>query len=117
MRKRAAGLIIFTVLLTVAYIAAQTQETQAANFRRMSLEAETRGLAEPFKGVTTNGTPQTGLYSLRSTGVSTEPVRKAAVAFLAKLSEDQRKRTTFPIDDLEWRKWMNQDFYIRQGVG
>ena len=22
----------------------------------------------------------------------------------------------FPVDDLEWRKWMNQHFYVRQGV-
>ena len=22
----------------------------------------------------------------------------------------------FPIDDPEWRKWMNQHFYVRQGV-
>jgi hypothetical protein len=22
----------------------------------------------------------------------------------------------FPVDDLKWRKWMNQHFYVRQGV-
>jgi hypothetical protein len=110
----------FVVLLGLAYNRAQSQQpalTQAERFRQMSLEAESKGLAEPFKGVTTNGTVQPGLYSVRSTSVSTEPVRKAAVAFLAALSPEQRKKTVFPVDDVEWRKWMNQDFYVRQGTG
>ena len=53
---------------------------------------------------------------MRSTGVSTEPVRQAADAFLASLTPEQRAKTMFPVDDPEWRKWMNQDFYVRQGV-
>jgi hypothetical protein len=84
--------------------------------RRMSEQAEARGLAEPFKGVTTNGTIIPGLFGIRSTGVSTEPVRKAAFAFLASLNPDHRSKTTFPVDDIEWRKWMNPHFYVRQGV-
>ena len=48
--------------------------------------------------------------------MSTEPVRQAADAFLALLTPEQRAKTMFPADDPEWRKWMNQDFYIRQGV-
>jgi hypothetical protein len=43
-------------------------------------------------------------------------VRKAADAFLAALSPAQRDRTLFGVDDPEWRKWMNQHFYQRQGV-
>jgi hypothetical protein len=85
-------------------------------FRRMSEENEQRGLAEPFRGVTAKGTVEPGLFSIRSTGVTTEPVRKAAVAFLAGLTAEQRAKTKFPVDDPEWRKWMNQHFYIRQGV-
>jgi hypothetical protein len=83
----------------------------------MSHEAEERGLAEPFKGVTRDGNVTPGLFSVRSTGVSTEPVREAAVAFLSSLTPDQRAKTMFPVDDVEWRKWMNQSFYIRQGMG
>lgn len=85
-------------------------------FRTMSKQAEEKGLAEEFKGITTDGTVRPGLFAIRSTGVSTEPVRKAADAFLQALSPEQRKITNFPIDDSEWRKWMNQHFYIRQGV-
>jgi hypothetical protein len=83
---------------------------QSDRFRQLSLDAEARGLAEPYKGISTNGTIRGGLYSIRSTGVSTEPVRKAAAAFLAALTPTQRAKTVFPVDDIEWRKWMNQDF-------
>jgi hypothetical protein len=85
-------------------------------FRKMSVDAEAQGLAEPFKGMTTNGVMAPGLFPIRSTGVSTEPVRKAGEAFLALLSTDLRAKTVFSVDDSEWRKWMNQHFYLRQGV-
>jgi uncharacterized protein DUF3500 len=94
----------------------QTAVNREERFRNMSRQAEERGLAEPFKGVTTNGTVIPNLFPIRATGVSTEPVRKAADAFLAALSPELRAKTKFPIDDPEWRKWMNQHFYIRQGV-
>ena len=73
-------------------------------------------VAEAFKGVTTNGTIVPGLFPVRATGVSTGPVREAAVKFLAALTDEQRKSTTFPIDDDEWRKWNNVHRYARQGV-
>jgi len=85
-------------------------------FRRMSREAEVRGLAEPFRGVTADGKVVPGLFALRSTGVSTEPVRQAAAAFTARLTREQRQKTLFASDDDEWRKWMNQHFYARQGT-
>jgi hypothetical protein len=85
-------------------------------FRQRSIAAEKQGLAEAFKGITTDGRIVPNLFSIASTGVSTEPVRKAADAFLAALTADQRARTTFGVDDDEWRKWMNQHFYTRQGV-
>ena len=82
----------------------------------MSTEAEAKGLAEPFRGITTDGKVQPGLFPIRSTGVSTAPVRKAAEKFLDSLTQEQRGRTVFAVDDPEWRKWMNQHFYVRQGV-
>ncbi|MBN9657755.1 MAG: DUF3500 domain-containing protein [Acidobacteria bacterium] len=88
----------------------------AEAFRRRSAEAESKGLADPFKGITANGTIEPGLFNLQSTGVSTAPVRTAVERFLASLTNEQRARTMFPVDDPEWRKWMNQHFYVRQGV-
>ena len=77
---------------------------------------EAAALAEPFVGITTDGNVQPGLFHILSTGVTTEPVKKAAGAFLAALTPEQRARTTFPVDDSEWRKWMNVHRYVRQGV-
>ena len=107
-------------VLALAWLAGadpQSAAERAARFRQRSVEAETQGLAEPFKGVTTGGQLMPGLFALRSSGVSTEPVRRAADAFLASLDGPQRTRVAFAADDPEWRKWMNQHFYVRQGVG
>ncbi|MSO20067.1 MAG: DUF3500 domain-containing protein [Acidobacteria bacterium] len=87
-----------------------------AELLRLSIAAEVPGLADPFLGITTNGKVEQGLFAIRSTGVSTGPVRLAAVAFLASLSAQQRDKSKFAVDDDEWRKWMNQSFYVRQGV-
>jgi hypothetical protein len=73
-------------------------------------------LAEPFKGVTTNGTVVPDLFPIRATGVSTAPVRTAADRFIKALTPEQKARTTFPVDDSEWRKWNNVHRYARQGV-
>jgi len=85
--------------------------------QRLSLDAETPGLAAPFRGITTNGQVEPGLFTIKSTGVSTAKVRAAAEAFLAVLTAPQRAKTLKVVDDPEWRKWMNQSFYVRAGVG
>ncbi len=72
--------------------------------------------AEPFRGITAKGEIESNLFAVRPTGVSTGPVRSAANAFLASLNAAQRQGTGFPIEADEWRKWMNQSFYVRQGV-
>jgi len=73
-------------------------------------------LAEPFKGVTANGTLVEGLFPIRATGVTTAPVRQATEGFLAQLTPDQRTRTAFGVDDGEWRLWNNIHRYTRQGI-
>jgi Protein of unknown function (DUF3500) len=73
-------------------------------------------LAEPFVGVTTNGTVVPDLFPVHRTGVSTAPIVVASQAFLRALTGPQRARTTFPVDDIEWRKWNNVHRYDRQGV-
>ena len=87
-----------------------------AELLRLSLAAEKDGLAQPYKGITANGEIEPNLFHVRSTGVSTEPVRTAAAAFLASLTDVERRATVFPMDSDEWRRWMNQSFYVRQGM-
>src|SRR5436309_10912747 len=98
--------LILGISMAGLFLAAQQAADMKARFERMSKDAEAKGLAEPFKGITTNGTVQSGLFSIKSTGVSTAPVKKAAETFLAALTPEQRAKTTFAVDDPEWRKWM-----------
>lgn len=79
-------------------------------------EREQKALAEPFVGITADGTPVPGLFPLAATGVSTAPVIDAARAWLAALTPAQRAAASFAVDDIEWRKWMNVHRYARQGV-
>ena len=97
--------------------ATPTPAARPSEWAQRSRTFEQTGLSEPFKGITADGTVVPDLYAARSTGVSTAPVVTAAKAFLASLSEPQRTKTLFAVDDPEWRKWMNQHFYVRQGVG
>ena len=93
----------------------QTASETAELYRKISEDYEKEGLA-PFKGITTNGDVLPGLFDIRPSGVSTEPVRNAAERFIATLNPVQLGRTMYPVDDIEWRKWMNQHFYARQGI-
>lgn len=91
---------------------AQTPPATKAN----PANREAAALAEAFVGITTDGKVQPGLFHIRSSGVTTAPVKKAADTFLAALTPEQRAKTTFPVGDSEWRKWMNVHRYVRQGV-
>ena len=74
-------------------------------------------LTQPFKGVYFLDIPPANLFPIKKTGVSTEPIRQAAMAFLSSLKVEDRKKTVFPVDDIEWRKWDNRHRYARQGMG
>ena len=112
----AASLALVWIASALVQLSAQATGSLLERFTQMSRQAEKNGLAEPFKGITADGSIQPGLFAIRSTGVSTAPVRSAADAFLRSLSDVQRQKTAFAIDDSEWRKWMNQHFYVRQGI-
>ena len=99
-----------------AYGQEQSPAAIAERYRQISEEAEAKGLAEPFKGITTNGTVLPGLFQISPTGVSTEPMRVAAEKFIGTLDGVQLARTMFPVDDVQWRKWMNQHFYAKPGI-
>ena len=94
----------------------KTPVEMAEQFRRMSEEYEKEGLAAPFRGITTTSGIVPDLFQIGPSGVSTEAVRNAAEKFIASLDNVQLSKTMFPIDDVQWRKWMNQHFYLRQGI-
>ena len=104
-------------LLTTSAALAQRSGDRGDRMRERSRQMDARLADDPYVGIHASSGIQRGLYRIESTGVSTEPVRLAAEAFLASLTAEQRAKTSFPVDDDEWRKWMNQHFYVRQGVG
>jgi len=70
----------------------------------------------PANGITTNGEVIPELFEIKPTGISAAAVRSAAERFISTLNPLQLARSIYPVDDIEWRKWMNQHFYARQGV-
>tara|TARA_R110000765_G_scaffold16474_1_gene46266 strand:- start:5870 stop:7084 length:1215 start_codon:yes stop_codon:yes gene_type:complete len=85
-----------------------------AYFAKLQADA----IQEAFEGITTDKGKETGLFPIRTTGVSTQPIKEAAEQFLKAMSLSQKERASYAIDDDEWRKWCNVDngIYIRQGV-
>lgn len=69
-----------------------------------------------LKGVTADGKVVDDLFTIHSTGVSTDGLVKAAQAFLDGLSAKERKSCTFDVDADEWTAWSNVDGYDRKGV-
>ena len=114
--KPVRSIVPVLALVTAATVLGQTAGWQE-RFKEMSKRSEAEGLAEPYRGIRIGDEISKGLFETRSTGVSTEPIRLAAIGFLESLTSEQRGRAEFAVDDSEWRKWMNQHFYVRQGVG
>src|SRR6516164_2557282 len=106
-REFPSSLVSAFVLLPWAYGQDKNPVSTAEKFRQWSEEYEREGLAAPFKGVTTNGEVVPGLFEISPTGVSTESVRNAAEKLIASLTAVQLARAMFPVDDVQWRKWMN----------
>jgi Protein of unknown function (DUF3500) len=72
-------------------------------------------LAEPFRGVTTDGVVPT--HSRMRTGMATETIREAAARFLGLLDTPTRSRLSFPFESNEWRTWFNPHINVyRHGV-
>ena len=109
LRRAATAIAIFIV--TQSLTSAQPPR------RRGTRGGGEASLAEPFRGITSGGKIERGLFKIESTGVSTQPVVDAAKSFLKKLSDEQALKTMFPVDDIEWRSWDNRHFYKRRGVG
>ena len=116
--RRAAVLAALVGVWGLVALAQTRVEPRLLNAKKGLAEAQQAALAVPFAGVRVAEGRREGLFPIRATGVSTEPIRAAATAFLATLTPAQVIRTVFAIDDSEWRRWSNVDngIYVRQGV-
>ena len=79
---------------------------------------EVESLKTDFVGLTTSQGKEDKLFPIKSTGVSTLPIKLAGEVFLKALTKKQLANTQFDIQDDEWRKWCNVDngIYTRQGI-
>ena len=74
-------------------------------------------LAEPFKGITTDGQAVPGLYKLEPNGAPLAAMTDAAQALLSLLTEAQRKASCFTADFKTWRRWQNtENFFEDYGL-
>ena len=116
---RSCVLLVIVVAATAAIAQSPARYDDAVLARKkMFADRQRAALGVPFSGVRARAGVEPGLFPIRATAVSTEPIRLAAAAFIDSLSPTQLIRTMFAVDDAEWRRWSNVDngLYVRQGV-
>jgi hypothetical protein len=109
--------LILCVGMTTLTAATEYDERGLATKKRFA-DREYAAINEPFVGVRTAEGIQDGLFPVQATGASTAAVVEAARVFIASLTQAQKLKTQFAVDDAEWRRWFNVDngIYVRQGV-
>jgi hypothetical protein len=68
--------------------------------------------AQPFRGITTDGTVQPGLFSPQPADAPVAAMIAAVGALLQGLTPDQKARCCFPVDSERWRQWQNTELYV-----
>ena len=124
-------LVLITLLLSIGICSCKTKQSQEdspmeassvsqfeVNENSFMMKMQAKALKEPFKGVFSSNGKEENLFPIKSTGVATGPIAKAGKNFINSLSSPQRKKTVFPIQDDEWRRWSNVDhgIYERQRI-
>ena len=71
---------------------------------------------EPFKGITSDGTPVEGLSSLTANGAPVEQAARAADAWLASLAPSERARAALPLASDAWRQWQNTPLILSDAL-
>jgi hypothetical protein len=91
-----------------AHAEARRQSPRAKEFFAQWEES----VAEPFKGITTNGNVVPGLYKLEPNGAPVAAMVDAAKALLGLLSAKERTASCFAVDSSTWRRWQNTELYL-----
>ena len=66
---------------------------------------------QPFVGITAEGKPIPGLFSLGPNGAPTEAMIAASTRLLAEVSAEERAALLLPVEAREWRRWNNTEMY------
>src|SRR5262249_40595167 len=89
-----------------------------SEFLQRMLARAHASLGEEFRGITADGIVRPGLFPVRRTGVSLQPVLRAARDFLATLDARQQRQVSFDTHSDAWRSWSNvHPFLMRHGLG
>lgn len=67
---------------------------------------------EPFVGITSDGAPREGLYTLPQAPAFDESQRLAAERLLALLTPGEAEQLRHPVDAPQWRAWSNPEFMV-----
>ncbi len=113
--------------MTVAYNGLGLRRRQPVASRRLAPEVGERFagmrdngerlVREPFTGITSDGNVVPDLFPVARTGISTEPIRRAAIEFLDALDTSERQQVRFDITSDAWRRWWNiHPFLMRHGL-
>jgi hypothetical protein len=70
--------------------------------------------ADPFVGVTSDGTVIPDLYALEPNGAPTSAMVAAARRLIAIASPEERASLSMPIESPNWRRWSNPEFYVNR---
>ncbi|MEM8891629.1 MAG: DUF3500 domain-containing protein [Bacteroidota bacterium] len=117
LKRIGIGMLILVILVGLGFWLGKDTFAQYMT-KKYFKNIEDKALTEPFRGVETSKGKEEGIFPIRSTGVSTIPIKEAAEAFLISLDDDLKEKIQFEIEDEEWRRWCNVDngIYERQGV-
>ncbi len=115
-----AVLLLGTALASVSQVYSQSggYPESLLNTKRVFSRGLANAIGQPFRGVATSDGVISGLFPLKSTGVSTAAIVSAASEFLVTLDDAELSRTQYAVDDPEWRNWSNVDvgIFSRHGV-
>ena len=95
---------VIGALATTLALSQSTYDDALLAVKRRFARNEIAALAEPFTGVAASSGVASGLFPIRSSGVSTEPIQQAAASFLTTLTPEQQIRTVFAVDAPEWHR-------------
>ena len=93
-------MVVSAALATTVALSQSTYDEALLAVKRQFARNEIAALAEPFTGVAASSGVVSGLFPIRASGVSTEPIRRAAASFLTTLTPEQQIRTVFAVDNL-----------------
>lgn len=69
-------------------------------------------VAEPFRGITTDGVVREDLFALADEGFDPAPAVAAARALLGTLTETERSAIEHPLGADQWREWYNPEWLV-----